>query len=236
MSTLVLVHGGTVTSRMWDPVRPHLRTPHVALDLPGRRYRPADLATITRDDWIDAVAAEIRARGLTDVVLVGHSSGGYVIPGVAARVPERIRRLVFISATVPAEGKRPVDYLKPKLTQIALDNEATTRALAAGRTLGGLLPGEPPIETDLEIVENEGRMGLEAPNPLFDPFTWAGVPRDLPRTFVRCLQDRVVTPELVTVMLENMGGAEVVDLDAGHGVATEAPEELARVLDRLADA
>jgi hypothetical protein len=108
------------------------------------------------------------------------------------------------------------------------------RAGAAGRTLGGLRAGEPPIETDLEIVENESRMGLEAPGPLFEPFTWTGVPSDTPRTFVRCLQDRVVTPELVERMVAEMGDVEVVDLDAGHEVASEASGALAAVLDRLA--
>ena len=55
-TTIVLVHGGTVTSRMWDAVREHLETPAIAPDLPGRRCRPADLGTTTRQDWIDAVA------------------------------------------------------------------------------------------------------------------------------------------------------------------------------------
>lgn len=234
--TIVLVHGGTVTSRMWDDVREHLVTPAIAPDLPGRRYRPADLGTTTRQDWIDAVAAEVIDAELDPVVLVGHSSGGYVIPGVATLIPDRVARLVFIAATVPSEGKRPVDFLKPKLTQIALDGEAAMRAGAAGRTLGGLLPGEPPIETDLEIVENEGRLGLEAPGPLFEPFTWAGFPRDVPRTFVRCTADRVVTPELVERMLENMGGAELVDIAAGHDVAASEPVALAHLLDSIAAA
>jgi pimeloyl-ACP methyl ester carboxylesterase len=234
-ATLVLVHGGTVTSTMWDPVLPHLRAPAIAPDLPGRRHHPADLGRVARADWSAAVADAVVARDLADVVLVGHSSGGYVIPGTAALVPDRVRRLVFIAATVPSEGTRPVDHLKARLTQLALDTEDAMRAGAAGRTLGGLRPGEPPIDTDLEIVENEGRMGLDAPNPLFEPFTWAGVPRAVPRTFVRCVHDRVVTPELVDVMLENMGGAELVDVEAGHEVTYEAPEALAAILDDLAD-
>jgi len=230
---LVLVHGGTVTSRMWDPLLPHLATPTIAVDLPGRRYRPADLGRVTRQDWIDAVAQEIVARRVDRAVLVGHSSGGYVIPGVAARLPERSAHLVFVAATVPSEGTAPVDFLKPKLRRIALDSEHLMREHAAGCTLGGLVPGEAPIETELGIVENEERMGLEAPGPLFEPFTWQGVP-DVPRTFVRCTEDRVVTPELVPLMVANMGGAEIVDITAGHEVASEAPERLAAVLDSIA--
>ena len=42
--TAVLVHGGTFTSTMWDGVRSHLSVRSLAVDLPGRRYKPADLA------------------------------------------------------------------------------------------------------------------------------------------------------------------------------------------------
>jgi hypothetical protein len=44
----------------------------------------------------------------------------------------------------------------------------------------------------------------------------------------------VIPPELVAVMVANMGGADVVDIDAGHDVAAEAPLALADVLDHLA--
>ena len=106
--TLVLVHGGTVDSRMWDAVLPHLDAPALAVDLPGRRYRPYDLSLVTNRTWIEAVRDDIVANDPDAVVLVGHSSGGYVIPGVAALLPERVRHLVFVAATVPADARKPV--------------------------------------------------------------------------------------------------------------------------------
>jgi pimeloyl-ACP methyl ester carboxylesterase len=42
---------------------------------------------------------------LRNVVLVGHSYGGMVITGVADRVPERIRRLVYVDAFLPNSGE-----------------------------------------------------------------------------------------------------------------------------------
>jgi pimeloyl-ACP methyl ester carboxylesterase len=42
---------------------------------------------------------------LSDVVLVGTSMGGMVVCSAAERVPERIRRLVFIDALVPLPGE-----------------------------------------------------------------------------------------------------------------------------------
>jgi pimeloyl-ACP methyl ester carboxylesterase len=235
-AALVLVHGGTVTSTMWDPVLPFLRSPARAIDLPGRRYRPADLSLITRRHWVTSAIHDIEDMDESQIVLAGHSSAGYVLPEVAAALPDRIVHLVFIAATVPADGRRPVDFIKPRLRDLALDHVDTVRQMASGKTLGGLRPGEPPIVTDLEIVENDPRMGLEAPGPLHEVYDgWRHVPADLPRTFIRCTDDRVVKPELVDMMLPHMGDVAVLDIKAGHGVADEAPAELARLLDEIVE-
>jgi pimeloyl-ACP methyl ester carboxylesterase len=235
----VLVHGGTFTSKMWDGVRAHLTTPSIAVDLPGRRYRPADLGWVRRSDWVESVSREIDDAGLADVVLVGHSSGGYVLPGVAARMvgtTHQLHCLVFVAATVPAEGTRPVDYLREDIRALAIETETAMIASATGRTIGGLEDGEPPIDTALELVENGPRMGLEAPRPLFEPFTWAGFPSEVPRYYVRCLRDEVIPPELADRMIANMRGATVVDLDGGHSAYRTHPGEMARIIDTCAGA
>jgi pimeloyl-ACP methyl ester carboxylesterase len=46
---------------------------------------------------------------LHDVILVGHSYGGMVITGVADRLPERIRQLVYLDAFLPDSGERTLD-------------------------------------------------------------------------------------------------------------------------------
>jgi pimeloyl-ACP methyl ester carboxylesterase len=231
----VLVHGGTLTSTMWDPVRRQLGAPSVAVDLPGRRYKPADLAEVTIGDWVASVVADIEAAGLTDVVLVAHSSGGYVLPGVAAALADRtepvLRGLLFVSATVPAHGERALDYLRDDIRTLAGEHREHTLDSARGRTIGGLRPGEPPIETNLEIVENGPRMGLEAPLVLFEPVSWTGFPADVPRVYVRARRDKVIPPELADRMITGMGGAEVIDLDAGHRSYDTHPAELAAVID-----
>ena len=232
--TLVLVHGGTFSSVMWDGVVEHLTTPSLAVDLPGRRYKPADLGTVTTADWVRSVVEDVEASVVGDVVLVCHSSGGYVMPGVAAALDGRVRRIVCIAATVPAPGRAPVEFLRPDLRRLALDTRDVVEDQARGRTLGGLRPGEPPIVTTLEIVENGPRLGLEAPGPLFEPMTGEGFPHRVPRTYVRCLRDKVIPPELVETMVSNMGGATVVDIDAGHRVAATAPAELAAIVDSCA--
>lgn len=224
------------TSVMWDGVIEHLDHQALAVDLPGRRYKPADLGTVTRADWIQSVCDDIDAAGLDDVVLVGHSLAGFVIPGVAARLQRRTRGLIFVTANVPAEGRAPVEFMRTDLRTRTMENHDAIVDRTSGRTLGGLRPGEPPIVTHLQLVDNGPRLGLEAPGPLFEPFTWEGFPTHLPRTYIRCLRDTLITPELVETMIANMGGAKLIDIDAGHNVATRAPAELSALLDACAAA
>ena len=49
--------------------------------------------------------------GLRDVILVGHSYGGFVITGVADRVPGRIRHLVYLDTGLPDPGESLMDLL-----------------------------------------------------------------------------------------------------------------------------
>jgi pimeloyl-ACP methyl ester carboxylesterase len=232
--TLVLVHGAMSTSVMWDGVLEHLEHGALAVDLPGRRYKPADLGSVTRGDWVRSVCDDIEAEGLEDIILVGHSSGGFVIPGVAAALGGRTRGLIFVAANLPAEGRPPVEFMRADLRSRTIEHREAIVARTSGRTLGGLRPGESPIVTELELVDNGPKLGLEAPGPLFEPFSWEGFPRQLPRTYIRCLRDTVIAPALVDVMVSNVGGADLVDIDAGHNVATGSPAELAALLDACA--
>jgi pimeloyl-ACP methyl ester carboxylesterase len=56
------------------------------------------------------VANLIRWEGLSDVVLCGHSYGGFVAAGVADELPECVRSLVYVDAFVPENGESVADY------------------------------------------------------------------------------------------------------------------------------
>jgi len=107
----VLVHGGGFGGSRWAPLVPFLDGEVHVVDLPGRGSRPFDLNTVTVDDFVAAVVADIEGPDLRDVVLVGHSLAGITLPGVAGRIPDRLRRLVFVSASVPAQGESVMEVL-----------------------------------------------------------------------------------------------------------------------------
>ena len=60
--------------------------------------------SVRHADGVESIVRYINERDITDFILVGHSFGGTVISKVAEVFPDRIRRLVYWNAFVPANG------------------------------------------------------------------------------------------------------------------------------------
>jgi pimeloyl-ACP methyl ester carboxylesterase len=113
--TIVIVHGAWGGAWAFRKVDVMLRQRGVEV------YRPqltgqGDRVHLARPDiglntHIDDVVNMILYEGLNNIILVGHSYGGMVITGVADRVPDRIRRLVYLDAMVPNDGDSVVSLL-----------------------------------------------------------------------------------------------------------------------------
>jgi len=106
--TIVIVHGAWGGAWAFKKVEALLREKNFQV------YRPqltgqGDRVHLARPDiglntHIDDVVNMILYEDLRDIILVGHSYGGMVISGVADRVPDRIKRLVYLDALVPNDG------------------------------------------------------------------------------------------------------------------------------------
>jgi len=66
------------------------------------------------DTHIQDVVNVIEWENLHDVVLVGHSYGGMVITGVADRIPDRIKCLIYLNALLPENGECAKDLSPDK--------------------------------------------------------------------------------------------------------------------------
>ncbi|HKV55480.1 MAG TPA: alpha/beta fold hydrolase [Candidatus Binataceae bacterium] len=102
----VLIHGAWHGGWCWAGVSRQLEINGdraYAMDLPGRGDKPLEHTKVTREVWVDSVVRFIEERGLRNVVLAGHSLGGLTITGVALKIPERIKRIVYVTAVVPPE-------------------------------------------------------------------------------------------------------------------------------------
>jgi pimeloyl-ACP methyl ester carboxylesterase len=135
---VLLVHGLGGQWQNWLENIPRLAQDRrvVAMDLPGFGLTPeppeGDEVSITRyGRYVNSLAD---ALGLGEVELVGNSMGGYIAAEVAIQFPERVKRLVLVSAagissaeTLPA----PILTFGRVATALATNSVARHRALAS---------------------------------------------------------------------------------------------------------
>jgi pimeloyl-ACP methyl ester carboxylesterase len=113
--TFVLVHGSWADATFWHPIAEQLRRMGHAVytpNLPGHGSDPNK--NVTHQMIVDSVTNDIVSHQLQDIVLVAHSFGGTVIQKVAERIPDRLKRLVFMNAFVLEDGQSLSEQFPPQ--------------------------------------------------------------------------------------------------------------------------
>ena len=124
MATFVLVHPAWFGGWSWKKLAPLLADAGHSVHTPtltglGERSHLA-APDIGLGTHVEDVVQVLLFEDLHDVILVGSSSSGAVITGVAGRAPERIGRIVYLDAFVPTDGQSVVDLI-PQERQAARD-------------------------------------------------------------------------------------------------------------------
>jgi len=236
--TFVLVHGMSHGAWCWDALRARLeRDGHhvVAADLPGHGRRAHERRRASVATYAQVVADAMMLDGVHDGVVVGHSMGGIVIPKVAELVPARVRHLVVLAAVVLRDGESVLGtHLPPAMRQVMRGLASTgggavqyPAALESARWMSDLAPGDP------RVVEALPRI---TPQP-FRPCTqrldvkrfWA---LEVPRTYIRCVQDQAVTPAMAARYAARLG-VTPIDMDCAHNPMMSQPDALAAILEKI---
>jgi pimeloyl-ACP methyl ester carboxylesterase len=184
---------------------------------------------LSRDIGLEMHVADVLGllhyRDLRDVVLVGHSYGGTVITAAAERAPQRIRRLVYLDASVPLDGQTNNDVVGPR---IADELRASARTAGDGWRV-------PPAAYVVEHLPVTLRSWVEArltPHPLrcFEEPVRLGSPEaaSLPRTFLRTSLQSPLYADLID--RARQAGWHCRDLKGGHYAMLSEPQEVAAAL------
>ena len=229
MTTFVLVHGAWHGGWCWKRVRKALQSKGHEVFTPtltGVAER-SHLASpkVDLETHIADVVNLIRWEELDDVVLCGHSYSGCVITGVADRLPERIRALVYLDAFVLEDGQGLHDALPPRARAAQVD----------GANESGDGWRVPPIPAAYFNVNEADRAWVDA----------QCTPQSL-----ACFQQRLtlrgrMPPEKVThVLATGYGqspfapfhelakkkGWRTATIDCGHDVMLDRPDDLVQML------
>jgi pimeloyl-ACP methyl ester carboxylesterase len=228
----VLVHGAWHGGWCWSKVSSILRTRGHTVVTPtqtglGERAHLIS-KSIDLDVFVTDVANVLRYDDLNDVILVGHSFGGNTISGVADRMRERIRKLVYLDAAILENGQSPFSRLPPDIV--------AARSKAAQDSSGGLsIPAPPPaafgISDPAQAAFVEPRLTPHPFGTFTSPLRLANkVGNGLPATYIVCT-DPIYGPLEAARTWIKAAGWKALEIATGHDAMVTAPERLADLLD-----
>lgn len=228
--TFVLVHGGFHGGWCWSRLAPLLRAHGHAVYTPtqtgcGERSHLLSKA-ITINTFVDDIANLLHWEDLQDVILVGHSFGGIAVTGVADRMPQRIRQLIYLDSLIVQAGQCAFDLLEPAVVQ---------GRLQAAQANGSVwIAPPPPAFFGVSDPEQQAFLqGRLTPQPL-GSYTSAltllhPVGNGLPAVYVHCTQPLYGGLTQTRDWVRASGMRELA-LATGHDAMVTAPQALAQLL------
>jgi pimeloyl-ACP methyl ester carboxylesterase len=205
VTTFAIAHGAGDVGWSWHLVAEALKAKgHTAIapDLPTED-ESKDLT-----DWASTVIDALPST--SDVVVVGHSFGGFVAPLVADRI--NAKALILVTAMLPSPGEAPADWwTNTGYTDSGLEDQ--------------FWHDVPPHLAE-ESQKRERGMSETA---MTKPWPLNAMPA-IPTHFILCTEDRFFTPEFMRRVVAARLGTTPVELAAGHCAQLSAPTELAALL------
>ena len=234
MTTFILIHGMWHGGWCWERLTPLLRDAGYQVYAPtlaglaeraGSRSNDIDLNTHVQD-----VIDLCESQNLSNVILIGHSSGGFMAHVVVDKIPERIAHIVNLDGMVPENGKSLADLIGE-----------TWDFFKKKATESGDEWWCPPIlewtfgVSDADLKWAQSKL---TPHPLKTLTTLVALenPRakSIPSTFILC-SNGMTEEEIAAEEKKFAGlGMNFRSLPTGHDAMITMPKELANILLELA--
>lgn len=232
----LLVHSAWLGGWQWEQVaKPLLEAGHYVFtpDLPGHGTDATPSSEISMERYVKTIT-DLLDTQKEPVILVGHSFNGITISRVAELHPEKIEKLVYLTAFLlpeggyffkavsGVEGSKAVENFILQKTKYALVKEAKMHnAFAHDIPLEAVEAAKPsivpepvaPLGYELEITDKNFGM--------------------LPKYYIECTEDRAI-PIAVQRSMYQGKVEKVFSLNTSHTPNFSQPGELAKILLEIA--
>lgn len=221
---LLLLHALACTATLsWYPVLPELAQQYRVVLFDQRWHgRGVRSNRFRLEDCADDAAAVLDALGIERAVVAGYSMGGFVAQLVWHRHRHRVEGLVLCATSRNLRGRRREKLFFPLMSAAMLP--LSVYAAARVDRLAATLPDVPAPATDHRVW---GRQEFRSTSAwctpavvaalgAFNSKPWIGSV-DVPVTVVVTTRDHTIPTRRQRRLAEAIAGAEVVEVDGGHG-------------------
>lgn len=221
MSTFILIHGAGDSGWSWNLVAEELKSLGHDVFSPDL---PIDDESLTFDNYADAVVDMVDDRD--DVVVVGHSFGGFTAPLVAERL--QADALILLAAMIPSPGENSGDWWA---------NTGFTDAVSRQAELDGGLTGheDPYISfynnvprhlADEALSRERAHPSSTAASQLWPLPAWPNIST----RFILFRDDRFFPADFFRTLVPQRLGIVPEELPGGHCAMLSDPKGLAALL------
>jgi pimeloyl-ACP methyl ester carboxylesterase len=277
---VILVHGAWFGAWSYASITARLAaagiTP-IAIDLPGHGLdaafpasyfqRPLDQAAFATEpspvgrigvaDYTTAILAAVdglAAAGYERISLVGHSLAGVAITAAAEAAPQKIGKLIYLSAFMPVTPRPAGAYfgtpqgMQTQLTALLMSDFTQTGAAridpnsADANYIAAMKSAFCADASDAAARAMMNMMSCDDPAQALGTPTGATAARwgSVPRAYIGCSQDKAVPPDLQSLFISEADGVTpqnktvVQTLNSSHCPFLSQPATLAQMIATLA--
>lgn len=227
MSTFVLVHGAWHGAWCWEKVAPLLeKAGHkvIANDLPCHGDDKALLKKASLELYTQSVISTIYEQN-EPVVLIGHSMGGMIITSVAEQIPNRISKLIYLTAYVPINMSFCRMAMQDKHSSIKYSLKLKGFNIDIEKESAKELFYHDCANDDVSRVKE--RLGLEPILPLLKKVR---VTRDrfgsVEKMYIKTTEDKALSPQMQDRICKSTAFSRIIEMKTSHSPFYSSPIEL----------
>ncbi len=222
--TVVLLHGAHLDGSSWARVATYLAEKGrktISPTLPGR----GNNKNVDLNDYAK-FACDLAPD---NSILVGHSQGGAIANQMLGICPDKIIKIIYVSAVVPLNGERPFDLMEKRdekayTKTVVFKNDrveprnrrAFLRAMA--QDFDYKTAKSPAIHSEPTKV---GTTVLKFESAVFD---------SIPKAYIVAALDQIITPQTQQKYIERTEFQETYSIGTGHLPMVTKPDELAELI------
>jgi pimeloyl-ACP methyl ester carboxylesterase len=234
MSDFLLIHGSCHGAWCWRDLIPALRTrghSARAIDLPSHGSDGTPLADVTLDMYAEAILKAMKGP----TIVVGHSMAGFPISRAAELDPTNFERLVYVCAYAPRNGmgladmRREAPY-QPLMQAVIKAPDGISFGIDPAQARDVFYHDCPPETVAFALT----RLGQQPIKPQETPIEIGENYASVPKSYIRCDDDRTIPPEYQRTMTEGWPERDVYAMDCSHSPFFADPTRLAGLLNKIA--
>ena len=230
----ILIHGSWHNGSAWYKVENLLKQQGATVYTPTPTGMESFQHPASKDIGltvhIQDIVRLVQENQLENVILVGHSYGGFILTGVAELIPDKISKLVYLDAFIPDDNQSLFDLMSQETRdgmQSSLVNAEGKGKQDGAEEVWLLPPGEPQgygVVVPEDVAWLQKHM-VYTPVLTFEERVSVknSVAQAIPRYFIRCTEFEFLAP---FEHRAKQAGWPVFQIEAGHDAMIIQPGHL----------